>query len=245
MLATDCSGGIGTASAQPVRTAAYLTISAAASGFYNMRLWWAVAAQREQALAKQLSIGFVALGCVKNLVDSEKMLAQLAEGGCLVGADLPQADVIVVNTCGFLAAARAEAHQAIREAVHMKRAGRCRRVVVAGCLVQRDGQALLDQVPGIDALVGVHNRQDLLKAVGHPSQWPSPSRRKKSRRQPDLFLGEYHPHSRPACDSPRGTSPTCASAKGATRSAPSAPSRPFAARCTPRRPSRFSTKPAS
>ena len=146
-------------------------------------------------MAKQLSIGFVALGCVKNLVDSEKMLAQLAEGGCLVGADLPQADVIVVNTCGFLAAARAEAHQAIREAVHMKRAGRCRRVVVAGCLVQRDGRALLDQVPGIDALVGVHNRQDLLKAVGHPSQWPSPSRRKKSLRQPDLFLGEYHPHS--------------------------------------------------
>ena len=152
-------------------------------------------------MAEQLSVGFVALGCVKNLVDSEKMLAQLAEGGCLVGADLPEAEVIVVNTCGFLAAARAEAHQAIREAVEMKRAGRCRRVVVAGCLVQRDGRTLLEDVPGIDALVGVHRRDDLLKAVRGGGRRRSRSGSRKSRRLPDLYLGEYHPH--PWTDSAR------------------------------------------
>ncbi|UCG34236.1 MAG: 30S ribosomal protein S12 methylthiotransferase RimO [Phycisphaerales bacterium] len=141
-------------------------------------------------MARELKVGFVALGCAKNLVDSERMLAQLAEGGCLVGADLPQADVIVVNTCGFLEAAREEAHEAIREAVELKDSGRCRRVVVAGCLVQRDGERLLAEVPGVDALVGAHNRDDLLRAVQGGG-----TKARKSGPAPDLFLGRYHPQS--------------------------------------------------
>jgi ribosomal protein S12 methylthiotransferase len=107
-----------------------------------------------------------------------------------VGADLPQADVIVVNTCGFLEAARAEAHEAIREAVALKEQGRCRRVVVAGCLVQRDGERLLAEVPGVDALVGVHNRDDLLSAVQGGGR-----KARKLRPAPDLFLGRYRAHS--------------------------------------------------
>jgi ribosomal protein S12 methylthiotransferase len=142
------------------------------------------------ALARELKVGFVALGCAKNLVDSERMLAQLAEGGCLVGADLSQADVIVVNTCGFLEAARQEAHEAIREAVALKEEGRCKRVVVAGCLVQRDGERLLTDVPGVDALVGVHNRDDLLEAVRGAGR-----KAREPRRAPDVFLGRYHAQS--------------------------------------------------
>ncbi|NLX14524.1 MAG: 30S ribosomal protein S12 methylthiotransferase RimO [Phycisphaerales bacterium] len=145
-------------------------------------------------MSKPIKVAFVALGCAKNLVDSEKMLGQLAEAGVAITADQADAEVIVVNTCGFLQAARAEAHEEIRRAIRMKKRGRCRRVVVAGCLVQRDGEKLLDDVPGIDALVGVHQRDDVVKAA---LDLPPASRtkgKKPSRKAPDLYLGEYHPY---------------------------------------------------
>jgi ribosomal protein S12 methylthiotransferase len=110
-------------------------------------------------------VALVSLGCPKNLVDSEKMMALLAEGGCTVGAPMDEADVIVVNTCGFLSAAREESLGVVREALAHKAAGRARRVVVAGCLVNRDAGKLFDLAPGIDAIVGVNDRDDLLKAV--------------------------------------------------------------------------------
>ena len=111
------------------------------------------------------TVALVSLGCPKNLVDSEKMLGQLAEAGCAIIADPAAADVIVVNTCGFLAAARDESLGVIREALAHKAAGRARRVVVAGCLAQRDGQKLRRRVPGVDAIVGINNREDLATAV--------------------------------------------------------------------------------
>ncbi len=110
-------------------------------------------------------VGFISLGCAKNLVDSEVMLALLAEAGCPVTSDLSQAEVIVVNTCGFLAAARDEALDAIAEAVEHKRLGTCRRIVVVGCLVQRDAEDLRNRIPEIDVLVGVHEREDIVRAV--------------------------------------------------------------------------------
>lgn len=135
-----------------------------------------------EQVTRQKRIAFVSLGCAKNLVDSEKMLGELAESGCEITTDPDDADAIVVNTCGFLEASRVEAHQAIAEAVTHKRTGRCRMVVVAGCLVQRDGERLLQAVPGIDALVGVNNRSDVVKAVLARGQ----------RKKPDLHLGEYY-----------------------------------------------------
>lgn len=112
-----------------------------------------------------LRIAFVSLGCAKNVVDSEKMLGQLAEAGCELTADESDADVMVINTCGFLEASRVEADEVIRDAVKLKRKGNLKRVVVAGCLVQRDKEAILDRVKGIDALVGVNNRDDVVRAV--------------------------------------------------------------------------------
>jgi len=114
---------------------------------------------------KPLTVSLVSLGCPKNLVDSEKMLALLAEGGCIVGAPMDEADVIVVNTCGFLSAARDESLAMLREAMACKRTGRARRVVAAGCLVNRDAETLYERLPGLDAIVGVNDRQDVLAAV--------------------------------------------------------------------------------
>ncbi len=114
---------------------------------------------------KPLSVAFVSLGCAKNLVDSERMLALLGQAGHIIGADHDQADVIVINTCGFLAPACQESYDVIQEALARKQLGPCRRVVVAGCLPSRLGRKLLDDLPGIDALVGVNNRHDLLQAI--------------------------------------------------------------------------------
>ncbi|MBP7934079.1 MAG: 30S ribosomal protein S12 methylthiotransferase RimO [Phycisphaerae bacterium] len=139
------------------------------------------------------TVAFVALGCAKNLVDSEKMLGQLAEAGVAITSDESDADVIVINTCGFLEASRTEGHEAIAQAVRQKTKGRCRRVVVAGCLVQRDGERLLADVPGIDALVGVHRREDVVKAVLEVGRGPR-GRRSTARSEPALYLGKYHPH---------------------------------------------------
>lgn len=111
------------------------------------------------------AVALVSLGCPKNLVDSEKMLAELALAGCVVGAEIDEADVVLINTCGFLSAARDESLDVIAQALQLKRAGQIRRVVVAGCLSQRDGAKLHELAPGIDAVVGVNNRDAVVGAV--------------------------------------------------------------------------------
>lgn len=145
-------------------------------------------------------VAFVSLGCAKNLVDSEKMLGQLVEAGCLLTADESQADVLVVNTCGFLEASRVEADEVVADAIARKRAGTLRRLVVAGCLVQRDQQAILDRLPGVDALVGVNNRDDIVRAVlgGEVSDQGRSGRRPGGKRRnpttpPEVYLSDYHP----------------------------------------------------
>jgi ribosomal protein S12 methylthiotransferase len=110
-------------------------------------------------------VAWVSLGCPKNLIDSEKMLGLLAQDGLLPVSDHSQADAIVINTCGFLEASKAESLREIEQAVARKRSGRCRRVVVAGCLVQRHRAKLLEWCPGVDALVGVFDRDRIVTAV--------------------------------------------------------------------------------
>ena len=133
------------------------------------------------------SIAFVSLGCPKNLVDSERMLGLLAQDGLTVTSDATKADAIVINTCGFLEASKTESLEAIREAIEMKSSGRCQRVVVAGCLVQRHKTKLLAEVPEVDRLVGVFDREHIVEAV----------RGKENPRQAHgHFLGKYHDLSR-------------------------------------------------
>jgi ribosomal protein S12 methylthiotransferase len=113
------------------------------------------------------TVSLVSLGCPKNLVDSEKMLGLLAEDGLIpVSADASaHADAVVINTCGFLEASRQESLAVIAEALEAKARGDVRRVVVAGCLVQRHRARLLEWAPGIDAMVGVFDRDMIVRAV--------------------------------------------------------------------------------
>jgi ribosomal protein S12 methylthiotransferase len=114
---------------------------------------------------KTVTVGFVALGCPKNIVDSEKMLATIGESGLVITSDPDNADVVVINTCGFIAPAKEEAIEAIRAAVKRKKRGAVKKVVVAGCLSQRMGKALLDEVEGIDAIVGLGGRDDIADVI--------------------------------------------------------------------------------
>lgn len=128
-------------------------------------------------------VAFVSLGCPKNLVDSERMLGLLAEDGLSITADAADADAIVINTCGFLEASKTESMKEIHDAINLKQTGRCKRVVVAGCLVQRHKTKLLSEAPGIDRLVGVFDREHIVEAV----------RGKANPRQDHgHFLGKYH-----------------------------------------------------
>jgi ribosomal protein S12 methylthiotransferase len=133
------------------------------------------------------TVAFVSLGCPKNLVDSERMLGLLAEDGLALTADAAQADAIVINTCGFLEASKTESMKEIRDAVKMKEEGQCKRVVVAGCLVQRHKTKLLADEPGIDRLVGVFDREHIVEAVRG---------KENPRQEHGHFLGKYHDLSR-------------------------------------------------
>jgi ribosomal protein S12 methylthiotransferase len=100
-------------------------------------------------------VALVSLGCPKNQVDSELILGRLREAGCEIVADPDAADTLVVNTCSFIDRARAESVEALLDAVAWKSGGEDRRVVAAGCLVQRHGDELSAELPELDDLVGL------------------------------------------------------------------------------------------
>jgi ribosomal protein S12 methylthiotransferase len=115
------------------------------------------------------------------------MLGLLAQDGLSITPDAADADAIVINTCGFLEASKEESLKEIRDAVEMKKAGKCKRVVVAGCLVQRHKTKLLSDAPGIDRLVGVFDREHIVEAVRG---------KENPRQEHGHFLGKYHDLSR-------------------------------------------------
>lgn len=106
---------------------------------------------------------FVSLGCPKNLVDSERMLGLLQLDGYRLVREPSGADFVVVNTCGFIEQARAESYGVIREMLELKAKGEVRGVVVSGCLAERQKEALFDECPGIDSVVGVFGREEITK----------------------------------------------------------------------------------
>ncbi len=114
---------------------------------------------------KPLTVGFVALGCPKNIVDSERMLALIAQAGFVITTDPDNADIVVINTCGFIAPAQAEAMEVIRHAISQKTKAKIKKIIVAGCLPQRLGAKLLKLQGKIDALVGLEYRDNIAQII--------------------------------------------------------------------------------
>src|SRR2546423_9304067 len=106
-------------------------------------------------------VGFISLGCPKNLVDSEVMMGRLQQEGYEITGDASEAETLVVNTCGFIDAAKKESIEAILEAARLKSEGKCKRLVVAGCLVERYREELRAEIPEVDAFIGTSQIGDI------------------------------------------------------------------------------------
>jgi len=110
-------------------------------------------------------VGFVSLGCPKNLVDSEVMMGVLARDGYELTPRADEADILVVNTCSFIEPAQKESVDAILEMAEHKKFGAAKKLIVAGCLVERYRDQILSQIPEVDAVVGTGEVERILEAV--------------------------------------------------------------------------------
>ncbi len=125
------------------------------------------------------TVGFVSLGCSKNRVDSEMLLGLLREGGYTVVQNPAEAETIVVNTCGFILPAKEESISTIFEMAEYKTTGRLKTLIVTGCLAQRYGEALKEEIPEIDILMGVAEYTRIFEAIEEANKGNRP-----------LFVGE-------------------------------------------------------
>ncbi len=128
-------------------------------------------------LEQPAKVGFVSLGCPKNLVDSEVMMGLLAANGAQITARAEDADIIVVNTCSFIDTAKQESVDTILEMAAHKATGRAKKLIVAGCLVERYRNEIQKNIPEVDAVVGTGELEAILQASGihlQPSQLGSP-----------------------------------------------------------------------
>src|SRR5271167_1950920 len=124
------------------------------------------AANESTAAATPKKIGFVSLGCPKNLVDSEVMMGLLAQGGAEITPRAEDADIIVVNTCSFIDRAKQESVDTILEMAQHKIAGKAQKLIVAGCLVERYRNEIQNSIPEVDAVVGTGELRHILSAAG-------------------------------------------------------------------------------
>jgi len=126
----------------------------------------AIASKDHGQNTRPQKVGFVSLGCPKNLVDSEVMMGLLARAGAEFSPRAEDADVIVVNTCSFIESAQQESVNTILEMAAHKTSGRAKKLVVAGCLVERFRDEIRRRIPEVDAVVGTGELQNILAATG-------------------------------------------------------------------------------
>jgi len=126
-----------------------------------------------EAKASPLKVGFVSLGCPKNLVDSEVMMGMLAQAGAELVPRSEEADVIVVNTCSFIDSAQQESVNTILEMAQQKTTGRAKKLVVAGCLVERFRDEIRRNIPQVDAVVGTGELERIISATGVAASPPN------------------------------------------------------------------------
>ena len=120
-----------------------------------------------ETAASKGTYAFVSLGCPKNLVDSERMLGTMALDGYSLVAEPDGADFVIVNTCGFIESSRQESKSVINEMLELKRRGKTNGVIVAGCLPERLGGSLLEELPEIDHVLGVFGRDEINRVADH------------------------------------------------------------------------------
>ena len=157
-----------------------------------------------------MKIGFLSLGCPKNLVDGEVMLGIARDAGHEITADAAGADVLVVNTCAFIDSAKQESIDAILEMAQHKRDGNCTRLVVTGCLAERYRDELRKEIPEIDAVLGTGEVPQILGAIGTgrgAGSEPRSCRRSKLFRSSDFAAAvrEPNPTADPEPDRPGPT----------------------------------------
>ena len=109
-------------------------------------------------------VGFISLGCSKNLVDTEVMLRRLHDAGFEITPDETEAEIIIINTCGFIESAKQESIDNILDAEKLKEWGKCRHIIATGCLVERYREEVMNELPEIDALVGIGSLCDIAEA---------------------------------------------------------------------------------
>ena len=112
-----------------------------------------------------MKIGAISLGCDKNRVDTEKMLARLTQGGHIIVSDVAEADILIVNTCAFIDKAKEESIDEILWSISQKQAGTVKHVIVTGCLSQRYTEDLRAEFPEVDAILGVQSYDEILSTV--------------------------------------------------------------------------------
>ena len=112
-----------------------------------------------------MKIGFISLGCSKNLVDSEKIMGMLKEGGHTFVNHAKDAECIIVNTCGFIQSAKEEAINTILEMADYKKSAKCKYLIVMGCLVQRYKKELIKAIPEVDLFVGVDEYENIWNLI--------------------------------------------------------------------------------
>ena len=118
-------------------------------------------------------VGMVSLGCPKNQVDAELMLGYLADAGYDLVEDAALADVAIVNTCGFIESAKSEAIEEILELATLKKEGRIKSLIVTGCMAERYRDAVLEELPEVDAVVGIGSNHLIAEIVKRVSDEPT------------------------------------------------------------------------
>ena len=113
---------------------------------------------------KMTKVGFISLGCSKNLVDTEVMLYNLHKNGFEITPNEEEAEIIVINTCGFIESAKKESIDNILDAAELKKWGSCKHIIATGCLVERYREDVMTELPEIDALIGVGSLEDIGEA---------------------------------------------------------------------------------
>ena len=134
------------------------------------------------------------LGCDKNTVDSEKMMAALVGHGARVSSDLDGADVVVVNTCGFIESAKEESIETILEACRLKEEGRVRAVVAVGCMVQRYKEELRAEIPEVDLFLGLSEMASLIPELRRGGFLPESLEDVPTMERPLRILATATPH---------------------------------------------------